>query len=67
MPVKFKPSAKTVQRGTKVVTTEHFYMKTMSKEALFEYINSSNPIKKRRAKCIRELERRGIKISWGTQ
>jgi|TARA_R110002050_G_scaffold42108_10_gene101727 hypothetical protein len=64
MPVKFSPSAKTVNRQTKAVTIEHHYIKQMSKEALFDYINKDNAIRKRRAKCINELQRRGIKIEW---
>ena len=35
-----------------------------SKEELFKEINADKPNKKRRAKCIRELERRGVNISW---
>ena len=64
MPVKFSPSAKTVNRQTKAVTTEHYYIKQMSKQALFDYINKDNAIRKRRAKWINELQRRGIKIEW---
>ena len=64
MPVKFKKSAKTVARGTKTVTTEHFYMKSMSKEALFEALNNSRTKPKQKQKCQNELVRRGIKIVW---
>jgi len=64
MPTKFKPSQSTVQRGTKIVTTTHYYIKSISKEELFKEINEDKPNKKRRAKAIRELERRGIKIAW---
>ena len=64
MPTKFKPSQSTLQRGTKIVTTTHYYIKNISKEELLEEINKDNPHKKRRAKAIRELERRGIKIAW---
>ena len=64
MPTKFKPSQSTLQRGTKIVTTTHYYIKIISKEELLEEINKDNPHKKRRAKAIRELERRGIKIAW---
>ena len=31
MPIKFSPSAKTVNRQTKQVVTEHYYIKQMSK------------------------------------
>jgi hypothetical protein len=64
MPTKFRASATTIKRGTKVAVTEHYYIKNISKEELFEEINKDNPHKKRRAKAIRELERRGIKIAW---
>ena len=64
MPTKFKPSQSKLQRGTKIVTTTHYYIKNISKEELLEEINKDNPNKKRRAKAIRELERRGIKINW---
>jgi len=64
MPIKFKPSQSTLQKGTKTVVTTHYYIKNISKEELLEEINKDNPNKKRRAKAIRELERRGIKINW---
>ena len=64
MPTKFKPSQSTLQRGTQIVTTTHYYIKNISKEELLEEINKDNPNKKRRSKAIRELERRGIKIAW---
>lgn len=64
MPIKFRPSAKEVNRQTKQVTMVHHYMKMMSKTELFEYINSDNAVPKRRVKCINELQRRGVKIEW---
>jgi len=64
MPTKFKPSQSTLQRGTKIITTTHYYIKSISKEELFEEVNKENPNKKRRAKAIRELERRGAKLVW---
>ncbi len=67
MPIKFKPSQKIVQRGTKVVTTQHYYIKSMSKESLFEAINDNKVKPKVRRKCIVELERRGVKIVWKTE
>lgn len=67
MPTKFKPSQSTLQRGTKIVTTTHYYIKNISKEELLEEINKDNPNKKRRAKAIRELDRRGVKIVWTTK
>ena len=67
MPTKFKPSQSTLQRGTKTVVTTHYYIKNISKEELLEEINKDNPNKKRRAKAIRELDRRGVKIVWTTK
>ena len=65
MPVKFSPSVTKIDRATKKVVVEHNYIKQMSKESLFEYINKTTGVnRKRRAKCIRELERRGIKRVW---
>ena len=64
MPVKFKKSAKTVARGTKTVSIEHFYMKCMSKKALFEAFNDKRSKPKVKQKCQNELVRRGVKIVW---
>ena len=67
MPVKFKPSQKTVQRGTKVTTTTHYYIKNTPKQELIDYINSSNGRPKVKQKCRNELDRRGVKIVWTTK
>jgi lipoprotein NlpI len=67
MPTKFKPSQSTLQRGTKTVVTTHYYIKNISKEELLEEINKDNPNKKRRAKAIKELDRRGVKLVWTTK
>ena len=67
MPTKFKPSQSTLQRGTKTVVTTHYYIKNISKEELLEEINKDNPNKKRRAKAIKEVERRGVKLVWTTK
>jgi len=64
MPIKFKPSAKEVNRQTKQVNMVHYYIKSMSKQSLFEYVNDNRAIPKRRVKCINELQRRGIEIVW---
>jgi uncharacterized protein YutE (UPF0331/DUF86 family) len=65
MPIKFSPSVKTVNRQTKQVETQYYYIKQMSKESLLDYINKEGSVvPKRRAKCINELQRRGIKIEW---
>ena len=64
MPIKLKKSQTVIVRGTSKKVTTHYYMKQVSKEELFKEINADKPNKKRRAKCIRELERRGVNISW---
>jgi len=67
MPIKFKPSQSTLQRGTKTVVTTHYYIKNIYKEELLEEINKDNPNKKRRGKAIKELDRRGVKLVWTTK
>ena len=64
MPIKFKPSQTVRERGTGRIVTTNYWIKGISKEELFEEINKEKPNKKRRAKAIRELERRGVNISW---
>ena len=64
MPIKLKKSQTVIVRGTSKKETTHFYIKQISKEELFKEINAENPKKKLRAKCIREIERRGLKINW---
>jgi hypothetical protein len=61
MPIKFKPTQKTVQRGSKTVTTQHFYIKNTPQEELFDYINNGQKPKIKQ-KCRNELVRRGVKI-----
>ena len=64
MPTKFKPSQTVRERGTGRIVTTNYWIKGISKEELLEEINKENPNKKRRAKAIREIERRGLKINW---
>ncbi|MDA7807192.1 hypothetical protein N8955_00480 [bacterium] len=66
MPVKFQKSAKTVKRGSKIVTVEHHYIKNQSKEDLIKYINEGQKPKIKQ-KCRNELDRRGIKLEWVTK
>jgi hypothetical protein len=61
MPTKFKPSQMTVQRGSKTVTTQHFYIKNIPQQELFDYINNGQKPKIKQ-KCRNELQRRGVKI-----
>ena len=63
MPVKFQKSAKTVKRGSKIVTVEHHYIKNQSKDVLKKYINEGQKPKIKQ-KCMNELARRGIEIVW---
>ncbi len=62
MPTKLKPSVKTLNRKTGKTITENFYMKSMSKESLFEHINDNRSKPKTKQKCRNELSRRGVKI-----
>jgi len=63
MPIKFKPTQKTLVRGTKTVKTEHFYIKNTPKEELIDYINNGQKPKIKQ-KCRNELTRRGVKLVW---
>ena len=64
MPIKLKKSQTVLIKKTGKRETTHYYIKQISKEELFKEINAENPKKKLRAKCIREIERRGLKINW---
>mgnify|MGYP001414253135 FL=1 len=63
MPIKFKPTQKTLVRGTKNVVTQHFYIKNTPKEELIDYINNGQKPKIKQ-KCRNELTRRGVKLVW---
>lgn len=73
MPTKFKASERVYVRGVSAnkQPVKHFYVKQMTKEALFEAINSDRVKPKVKQKCRNELVRRGIKLVWvledGTQ
>ena len=62
MPTKFKQSQAIRDRQTGKITTQHFWIKNIKQEELFEYINSDNGKPKIKQKCRNELARRGIKI-----
>jgi hypothetical protein len=64
MPTKFKPTEKSYNRRTSVTKVIHHYMKAVSKKDLFDYLNSSNAVPKKKHKVLKELQRRGIKVSW---
>lgn len=63
MPTKFKPTAKTMKRGSKSVVTEHYYIKNTPKAELIDYLNNGQKPKIKQ-KCSNELVRRGIEIVW---
>ena len=64
MPTKFKARERVYVRGvpTDRQPVKHFYVKQMTKEALFEAINSDRVKPKVKQKCRNELVRRGVKI-----
>ena len=58
MSAKLKPSQKIRNKATGKYTTEHFYLKCMSINALNKYIDASNSKPKTIQKCRNELVRR---------
>ena len=62
MPIKFKESQTVRDRNTGKLTTTNYWMKGISKEELFEYINNDNGRNKIKQKCRNELVRRGVEI-----
>lgn len=58
MSVKLKPSQKIRNKATGKYTTEHFYLKCMTPDALNKYIDASNSKPKTMQKCRNELVRR---------
>ncbi len=62
MPIKFKPSSSTYNRATGKTTIEHHYIKSVSKEGLFEALNNHNTKPKVKQKVRNELTRRGVRI-----
>ena len=62
MPTKLKPSAEVRDRQTGKVKTEHYYIKNISKQELFDELNKDNTKPKVKQKIRHELNRRGIKI-----
>jgi len=63
-PIKFKPTERLYDRRTATHTVVHHYMKATSKKDLFDYLNSSNAIPKKKHKVLKELKRRRIKVIW---
>tara|TARA_B100001559_G_C16429722_1_gene589225 strand:- start:323 stop:541 length:219 start_codon:yes stop_codon:yes gene_type:complete len=66
MPTKYKESAVRVDRQTKKVSVEHFYVKQISKDEAFKMLNDNNVKPKVKRKLRNELIRRGIKIVYVT-
>lgn len=58
MPIKLKQSAKVKDRATGKITTEHYYLKSMTFQELNDYIESSSAKKKVIQKCKNEIMRR---------
>ena len=59
MAIKLRPSVKTLNRTTNKYVTEHHYLKSMSVNALNEYIDATNSKPKIVQKCRNEIIRRG--------
>ena len=51
-----------MDRATKKVSIEHFYVKQLSQKEAFELLNNDNTKPKVKRKIRNELVRRGIKI-----
>ena len=64
MPIKFAPSTKKFQKGSRTNWTwEHEYIKNKTKEDLIKYLNEGQKPKVKQ-KCRNELDRRGVKLVW---
>ena len=59
MPIKLRPSVKTLNRTNNKYETEHYYLKCMTASALNEYIDAANSKPKIIQKCRNELTKRG--------
>ena len=62
MPVKLKPSATKIDRQTKKVSIEHYYIKNTPQDELFELLNKDVTKPKVKQKIRNELVRRGYQI-----
>jgi hypothetical protein len=58
MPIKLKQSAKVKDRATGKITTEHYYLKSMTLQELNDYIESPSAKKKVIQKCKNEITKR---------
>jgi hypothetical protein len=59
MPIKFKPSSRTMLKGTNKYKTEHFYMKSTPTSAL----EASNTPPKRKQQIRNELVKRNAQLN----
>ncbi len=66
MPIKYRKSEKVIDRATKQVKTNHYYIKQIKKEELFSLLNNNNTKPKVKQKLRNELARRKIKWSYVT-
>ena len=64
MPIKLRPSQVVRDRNTGKLNTQHFYIKQVPTNELFEEINKFGIKPKIKQKCLNELARRKIKIQW---
>ena len=62
MPAKYKPTEKILDRATKKVSIKHYYVKSLSTEALFEMLNNDKTKPKHKQKIRNVIVSRGIKI-----
>ena len=68
MPIKYKKDGFEYEGFGRNRTSiaKKYYIKQLSKTALFEMINDDRTKPKVRQKCVNELQRRGVKIVWNT-
>ena len=66
MPIKLRPTSITQTRSGQV-NIEHYYIKAMSLDSLFEELNKDSTKPKVKQKLRNEIVRRGVKIVKRTQ
>ncbi len=66
MPIKLRPTSITTTRSGKV-NIEHYHIKAMSLNSLFEELNKYSTRAKVKQKLRNEIVRRGVKIVTRTQ
>lgn len=62
MPAKYAPSVKKYDRQTGKSWEEHYYIRTLSTEKIFEMLNSGKVKPKHKQKFRNVLTARGVKI-----